>query len=87
MVRGRPDWIFIKLHCHGMDPRDKEVMLGVKLQQFLRELVEGGREYKFHFVTAREMVNIILAVCDDRDGNPGEFRDYRLELITPAAKP
>ncbi|MCI0547834.1 MAG: hypothetical protein L0027_11180, partial [Candidatus Rokubacteria bacterium] len=23
-VEGRPEWSFIKLHCHGMDPRDRE---------------------------------------------------------------
>lgn len=26
-VQGRPDWLFIKLQCHGMDPREREVML------------------------------------------------------------
>jgi hypothetical protein len=32
-----------------------------------------------HFVTAREMTNILLAACDGRDGNPGSYRDYRLK--------
>ncbi len=84
-VRGRPDWLFIKLHCHGMDPRDEEAMLGVPMRRFLRELTEGARvsdEYRVHFVTAREMVNIILAACDGREGNPGDYRDYRLWPIT-----
>ena len=36
-----------------------------------------------HFVTGREMVNIILAACDVLDGNAGQYRDYRLRLITP----
>jgi hypothetical protein len=26
------------------------------------------------------MVNIILAACEGRMGNPGDFRDYRLQL-------
>lgn len=84
-VRDCPNWLFIKLHCHGMDPRDEGAMLGVAMRQFLRELTEGARtsgEYRVHFVTAREMVNIILAACDGRDGNPGDYRDYRLRLIT-----
>jgi len=34
-----------------------------------------------HFVSAREMVNIILAACDGREGNPGDYRDYRLKPI------
>lgn len=88
-VRGRPDWLFIKLHCHGMDPRDEAAMLGGPMRQFLQELTEGARassEYRVHFVTAREMVNIILAACDGQDGNPGDYRDYRLQLSTPVGQ-
>jgi hypothetical protein len=83
-VQGRSYWLFIKLHCHGMTSRDEPAMIGASIQQFLRELVEGpgnGSEYRLHFVTMREMVNIALAACDGRGGNPGEYRDYRLRLI------
>jgi hypothetical protein len=83
-VQGRPDWLFVKLHCHGMEPRDESAMLGSSIQHFLRELVEGPgnrTKYRLHFVTVREMANIILAACDGRDGNPGEYRDYRFRLI------
>lgn len=88
-VRGRPDWIFIKLHCHGMDPREEEVMLGSLLQHFLRELVENAQrsgEYYLHFVTAREMVNIALAACDGRAGTPADFRDYRFHPPAPSSQ-
>jgi len=79
-VRGRPDWLFIKLHCHGMDPTQELGILGRLMQQFLKDLIEGAGQRKetLHFVTAREMVNIVLAACDGREGNPGDFRDYRL---------
>ena len=83
-VRGRPDCLFIKLHCHGMSPRDEPAMLGASVQRFLRELVEGPgnrSEYHLHFVTMREMANIVLAACDGREGNPGEYRDYRFQLV------
>jgi hypothetical protein len=78
-VRGRQDWIFIKLHTHGMDPRSYEVMMGAPIRRFLSELVEGAKtgKYQVHFVSAREMVNIALAACDGKNGNPGDFRDYR----------
>ena len=85
-VKDRPDWIFIKLHCHGMDPRDEAAMLGSPMQRFLFELTaeaNASSGYRVHFVTAREMVNIILAACDGRDGNPGDYREYRLRLLTP----
>lgn len=83
-VQGRPDWLFIKLHCHGMNPQDEPVMIGDSIQHFLRELVErrgNGEEYRLHFVSMREMVNIALAACDGRQGNPAEYRDYRFRLI------
>src|SRR6267378_2766515 len=83
-VHRRPEWLFIKLHCHGMDPRDEQTMLGSPIQQFLRDLVgrpQRQDEYLVHFVTAREMVNIALAACDGNSGNPGQYRDYRFRLI------
>jgi hypothetical protein len=78
-VRGRPDWIFIKLHTHGMAPADTDTMLGAPVQHFLKELIGGAAERKetLHFVSAREMANIILAACDGREGNPSSYRDYR----------
>ena len=80
-VKGRPEWLFIKLHCHGMDPRHEDAMLGTPMQEFLRKLVDGAEERNevLHFVSAREMVNIILAACDGHEGNPGDYRDYRLK--------
>jgi hypothetical protein len=82
-VQGKPDWLFVKLHCHGMDPRDTDAMVGDSFRQFLEALVEGApdRGETLHFVTAREMMNIICAACDGRDGNPGEYRDYRFKRL------
>jgi len=83
-VKGRPDWLFIKLHCHGMQSRDDSAMLGTSIQHFLRKLVEGPgnkTEYRVHFVTMREMVNIAMAACEGREGNPGEYRDYLFRLV------
>jgi len=86
-VAGRPDWLFIKLHCHGMDPRQKEELLGGAFREFLKDLVEGAPQRKetLHFVTAREMTNILLAACDGREGDPGDFRDYRFKRFTGVA--
>jgi hypothetical protein len=80
-VQGKPDWLFIKLHCHGMDPTQREEVLGGAMQRFLSELTDGAEERQetIHFVTAREMVNIIWAACDGREGTPGDYRDYRLK--------
>ncbi len=84
-IKGRPDWLFIKLHCHGMDARDEEATVGDAVRKFVSELVSGAEQRKeiLHFVTAREMVNIVLAACDGREGNPGEYRDYQLKRERP----
>ncbi len=81
-IQHRPDWFFIKLHCHSMDPTQREGVIGEPMQRFLSDLVGGAEDRReiIHFVTAREMANIIWAACDGREGNPGEYRDYRLRL-------
>jgi hypothetical protein len=86
-VIGRPDWLFIKLHCHAMDPTQHEAVIGGAFRDFLAQLVTGAADRKetLHFVTAREMTNILLAACDGRDGNPGDYRDYRFRRISAAA--
>ncbi len=85
-VAGRPDWLFIKLHTHGMAPADNETVLRAPMQQFLADLIEGaaGRNEILHFVSAREMANILLAASDGREGNPGDYRDYRYKLARSA---
>ena len=86
-VAGRPDWLFIKLHCHGMDPTQKDAVVGAGFRKFLGELVTGATDRKetLHFVTAREMTNIVLAACDGREGNPGDYRDYRFKKFSTSA--
>jgi hypothetical protein len=82
-VLGRPDWLFIKVHCHSMDPTQKDSVIGDSFRSFLAALVGGaaGRNETLHFVTAREMANVLLAACDGREGNPGDYRDYRFRKI------
>jgi hypothetical protein len=88
-VQGRPDWIFVKVHCHGMDPTQEDAVLGPSFRNFLQSLVEGAEERNeiLHFVTAREMVNVILAACDGKEGDPGEYRDYRFRPWKRAGRP
>lgn len=79
-VRGRPEWVFIKLHTHAGSERDMATVLTDRMSAFFRNALaefNDGRRYRLHFVSAREMVNIIHAAEDGKSGNPGEFRDYR----------
>jgi hypothetical protein len=80
-VQGRPEWIFIKIHTHGTQERDEEALLGELAEQgyryieqrYMRELQWG-----VHYVSAREMFNIVKAAEAGESGDPGKFRDYLL---------
>lgn len=79
-VVGRPEWVFIKLHTHGAIPENSGMLLGEPMRQFHQQLqahYNDGRRFRFHYVSAREMVNIIHAAEDGQVGNPGSFREYR----------
>ncbi len=83
-VVGRPEWCFIKLHCHGMAPWDEATLMGNPMSEFLRELAAASQrgEFEVHFVTAREMFNIALAACDEQRGSPSDYRDYQLKCFS-----
>jgi hypothetical protein len=80
-VVGRPEWIFIKLHTHGAKDVNADVLLGPPMRRFhealAREFNDGIR-YRLHYVTAREVYNIVRAAEDGRSGNAGQYRDYVL---------
>lgn len=80
-VMGRPEWRFIKLHTHGAIERNSGVLLGEETQRYHRQLAEMAERqgFRLHYVSAREMTNIILAAEDGKVGNAGEWRDYRYQ--------
>jgi hypothetical protein len=82
-VHGRPDWVFVKLHCHGLEEVNFESLIGPERRELLHNLVASAesRGDTLHYVSAREMVNIALAACDGREGSPSDYRDYRLQPI------
>jgi hypothetical protein len=78
-VQRQPNWIFIKLYTHAGIPRNMATLLEKPMVDFYEHLLStynDGKKYRLHFVTAREMVNIIHAAEDGNTGNPGAFRDY-----------
>ena len=84
-VRGRPEWVFVKVHTHGCVAGNMEVLLGPAMKQFhdhLRARFNDGKEWVLHYVTAREMYNVVRAAEDGLGGNPGEYRDY--EILPPS---
>jgi len=83
-VKGRPEWVFVKLYCHGFFDYDQAACIGEGAKRFFSEIIENGEqtgEYKVHFATAREAFNMVSAAIDGRNGNPHDYRDYRLKSI------
>ncbi len=83
-VEGRPEWVFVKVHCHGANVADREACLGDAADRMFRHLEEryGADGYRLHYVTAREMYNIIKAAEAGKSGDPNEYRDFLLPPYT-----
>ncbi len=83
-VGNRPEWIFVKLYCHGFFEYDQVASIGDETIRFFNEAMERGEKtdaYKIHFASAREAFNIVAAAIDGKEGTPNEFRNYRLQAI------
>ena len=83
-VQGRPDWVFIKLFCHGFLPSDESAVIGEELRRFFVKTTELGARtghFKVHFASAREAFNMVMAAVNGHSGDPGLYRDYRLRQI------
>jgi len=77
-VRGRPEWVFVKIHTHGTKEEDMPALLGGPVAQmfdYLERRYNDGVNYRLHYVTAREMYNIARAAECKLTGDPGRFRD------------
>ncbi len=81
-VKGKKDWIFVKVYTHGAQDEnlkdeyfnDLDSMFGC-----MEERYNDGVNYKLHYVTARQMYNIIKAAEAGEDGTPEKYKDYLLK--------
>ena len=83
-VEGRPQWIFIKLSCHGFIDQDQPHLIGDSMRRFLESMIAWGDrtgDFKVHFASAREAFNMVVAACHGQQGNPHQYRDYQLRQI------
>jgi hypothetical protein len=88
-VPARPDWFFVKLHAHGAEEASQEALLGPPMVRFHRELAEHARnqrQFNYHYVTAREMYNLIKAAEAGWTGSVADALDYEL-IFNGAAAP
>jgi len=80
-VKNKPDWLFIKIHTHGTQEQDMDTLLGKPFHdmcQYLEDKYNDGKDYSLHYVSAREMYNIVKAAEVGEAGNPNEYRDYQV---------
>ena len=80
-VKGQPNWIFVKIHTHGAPEKNANMLMEHGLDDLYSHLVDkynDGEKYDLHFVTAREMYNIVKAAEAGETGNPGKYRDCLL---------
>lgn len=79
-VPQRPDWFFVKLHAHGAPEDAHATLLGEPMVQFHEALAQRAREnprFHFHYVTAREMANLVKAAEAGFQGPVAEALDYQ----------
>ena len=80
-VEGRPEWVFVKIHTHGTQEHDMDTLLGAPVDAmhgYLESRYNDGVEHVLHYVTAREVHNIIKAAEAGLQGDPSQYRDYVL---------
>jgi hypothetical protein len=82
-VKGRPEWVVVKISCHGAEEEHAGALLGEaadRMHAYLEARFRDCEDYRLHYVTARELYNIIKAAEAGCEGDPGAYRDF---LIAP----
>lgn len=85
-VQGQPGWYFVKLHTHGALPSNSRMFLGEPMRAFHRtiaQLAQQDPSLRFHYVSARELVNLVHAAEAGHGGEPDQFRNFRYRLNSP----
>ena len=75
-VVGKPDWIFVKVHTHGCQENNFVATLGTAAAQMHEYLAR--QPFVLHYVTAREVYNLIKAAEAGLTGDPNQYRDFIL---------
>lgn len=78
-VKGRPDWVFVKVFTHGVQSR--KAIFGKEVGAMFTHLEKNyaGGDWRLHYVTAREAYNLVRAAEDGKTGDPEQYRDYELK--------
>ena len=80
-VIGKPDWVFVKVYTHGCQEKNFDSALGhsaAMMHAQLQTICNDGTNFLQHYVTAREMYNLIKAAEAGHSGDPNQYRDFLL---------
>ena len=79
-VKGKDNWVVVKMHTHGAT--DAKGVLGKEMDDIFTHLeasYNDGKNYKLHYVTARELYNIIKSVeANEECSDPELYRNYKI---------
>jgi len=85
-VKGKPDWIFCKVHTHGAQDSVMKQLFDnnwyEKMFRYLEANYNDGSRFILHYVSAREMANIILSLEDGCGEWSTALRDFRYKKIS-----
>ncbi len=75
-VAGRPEWLFVKLHTHGI--QNQQSFLGAGAEEMFSAMEHWWNRppFRLHYVTAREAYNIAKAAEAGHAGDPNDYRDF-----------
>jgi hypothetical protein len=80
-VPSRPDWYFVKVYTHGANDANMPAVLGEPMVRFHADLAARAAAdplFHYHYVTAREMYNLVRAAEAGWQGSVEDARDYEL---------
>ena len=87
-VPTRPDWYFVKLYTHGATEANQSVVLAEPMVRFHEGLARRAAQdptFHYHYVTAREVYNLIRAAEAGWTGTVADARDHELVWDATAA--
>jgi hypothetical protein len=77
-VRGRPEWVFVKLSTHAMQSRASFLSPALGEVFSAMEAWWNRPPFRLHYVTAREAYNIVKAAEAGHSGDPNDYRDFEV---------
>ena len=83
-IHDRPDIVFIKLYCHGLKEKDMEFFFdkgGLDALYSNLERLSSENGNFLHYVSARNMFNIVKGLEENKDAQPQDLYDFRLRLV------